>query len=382
MPPFFKSQIGGWFDPKTSSDTSSLSVGIMADDHQPFLGTLTQPTLDGCGRCAGLQYVRRLQDGSRLQHFGNDLGRRAGPRQRAGNDPVKIHAKRAQSAGDLAHAFFAFGSQGPLIVRDSRRSRLDGDPMSDDVEIDHQLVFPDQRLSRTRALFPARRFLTVNAQSQALRTSAGLDELAEAEQSHAEAPFTQLLGQLGAPSFKITVLPTTTALQLNDTASSTATSIKPRNAITQHRAPIFVERAGIIEGNIGRERAKARVEMVEARVDQLERQDLHAQPLADPLVAAHVATKSVARDKRLTAKQRVAGPFKIVSSRELDDLETPALRPGFKIMGFPLPDSVPEPRADEEIAKDQAGICSEYQVGKPRHRLDQVHGRSQITSVW
>ena len=141
---------------------------------------------------------------------------------------------------------------------------------------------------------------------------------------------------LGAPSFKITVLPTTTALQLNETASSMATSIRCGNPVAQHRAAVFVERAGIVQRQVGRQRAEARIEVIETRVDQLERQDLDAQPLADPLVAAHIAAKAVAGDQRLAAKERVAGPFEVVSRSAARRPGTPAPRPAFKIAALRL----------------------------------------------
>ena len=71
--------------------------------------------------------------------------------------------------------------------------------MSDDVEIDHQLAFPDQRLLRTRTTFPTRRFLTVTRKVRHFALPPDLMNSLEAEQSHAEAPFTQLLGELGRP---------------------------------------------------------------------------------------------------------------------------------------------------------------------------------------
>ena len=99
---------------------------------------------------------------------------------------------------------------------------------------------------------------------------------------------------LGAPSLKITVRPTTTALQLNEIASSGATSIKCGIRVAQHRAAVLVESPGVVQGEVRRQRAKAGIEVVETRVDQLEWQNLQSEPVADPLMAAHVASESVA----------------------------------------------------------------------------------------
>ena len=80
------------------------------------------------------------------------------------------------------------------------------------------------------------------------------------------------------PRFRITVLPTTTALQLKEIASSAATSINSGNPVAQDRQPVGVKRAGIIKGKVRRERAKAGIEMIKPRVDELERKHFLADP--------------------------------------------------------------------------------------------------------
>ena len=95
----------------------------------------------------------------------------------------------------------------------------------------------------------------------------------------------------------------------------------------EDRAAVLVERAGIVDGEVRRQRAEAGIEVIEPRVDQLHRQDLDAQPFADPLVAAHIAPEPIAGEQRLAAKQRVAGPLEVIALRQVDDLEIPALRP-------------------------------------------------------
>ena len=183
---------------------------------------------------------------------------------------------------------------------------------------------------------------------------------------HAESSFTQVFGQLGRPVVQEHGLAHDHRVAAKRDGLLDRDLDQVRNPIAQHRAAIFVERAGIVQGKVRRQRAEAGIEVIETRVDQLERQDLDAQPLADPLVAAHIAAKPVAGDQRLAAKEGVAGPFEVVARRELDDLEPAAPGPAFKVRRFALPHAVSEPRADEEIAKDQAGIGREDQVGKAR----------------
>ena len=78
-------------------------------------------------------------------------------------------------------------------------------------------------------------------------------------------------------------------------------------------AAVVVERVGVIDRLAGGQRAEAGVEVVEARVDQLQRQDLDAEPLAEPLVAPHVAADAVAGEQRLAAEQGVAGPLEVAA---------------------------------------------------------------------
>ena len=160
---------------------------------------------------------------------------------------------------------------------------------------------------------------------------------------------------MGAPSFRITVRPTTTALQLNEIGLLGRDLDQLRNPVAQHRPAVVVERAGIIEGEVRRQRAEAGVEVIEPRVDQLERKDLHAEPLADPLVAAHVAAKPIAGEQRLAAEQGIAGPLEDGSPPAARRPRNPGSAPSSQNGRFALPDAVAEPRADEEILVDQAG---------------------------
>ena len=106
--------------------------------------------------------------------------------------------------------------------------------------------------------------------------------------------------------------------------------------------------------------------MVEPRVDQLHRQDLDAQPLADPLVAPHVAAEPIAGEQRLAAEQGVAGPLEVHRPPAGRRPRTRAPRPASKSRRLPLADAVTEPRAEEQVAEDQPGVGREDQVGQAR----------------
>ena len=74
--------------------------------------------------------------------------------------------------------------------------------------------------------FPARGLLAVEPQRQALGAAARLDELGEAERPHLESARPGASRPASAPLVQDHRRPTTTALQLNETASSAATSIR------------------------------------------------------------------------------------------------------------------------------------------------------------
>ena len=124
MPPFFKSQIGGWVDPKTSSDTSSLSVGLWPTIISRFsVRSRSQRSMVAADvpACSTFDVSRTARD---VQHVGNDLGRRAGPRQRAGDDPVKFHAQRRSPRAIWCIRF------SPLEVKGRSSSGIPGVPGS------------------------------------------------------------------------------------------------------------------------------------------------------------------------------------------------------------------------------------------------------------
>ena len=79
--------------------------------------------------------------------------------------------------------------------------------------------------TRSYLMLPPRRFLAVDPQGKALGAAAGLDELGEIERTDREAKLLKRRPAWGA-RLRITVRPTTTALQLNETASSAETSTR------------------------------------------------------------------------------------------------------------------------------------------------------------
>ena len=75
--------------------------------------------------------------------------------------------------------------------------------------------------------------------------------------------------------------------------------------------------------------------MVKAGVNQLHGQDRHAQPLADPLVAPHVAAEAIAGKERVATEQGVAGPLEVQAVGQVDDLESAARGPRLEMACSP-----------------------------------------------
>src|SRR5262249_16830788 len=103
----------------------------------------------------------------------------------------------------------------------------------------------------------------------------------------------------------------------------------------------------IEQRHVWRQRAEACIQVIEARIHQLQRKDLSLDPLADPLVTAHIAAEPVSREQRLAAKKCVTGAFKIVAFGNVHDFESPLASPAIKVRRLPLSHAVAEPRADE-----------------------------------
>ena len=118
--------------------------------------------------------------------------------------------------------------------------------------------------------------------------------------------------------------------------------------------------------------------MVEPRIDQFQRQDRHAETLADPLVAADVAADAVAGEQGVAAEEGVAGAFEVIASGRCSTVKPWSLDQASKMRALLLPDVVPEPSGEEPVVEDQAGVGGEDEVGQPRLRLDQFDRHAEL----
>src|SRR5690606_24347271 len=107
------------------------------------------------------------------------------------------------------------------------------------------------------------------------------------------------------------------------------------------------------------EGTKAGVEVVEPGVDQLHRQDLDAQLLADPLMALNVASKAIAGEEDVAAKEGVAGALEAPSLREPKDPKPRVLRPTLENGRLASSNAVAKPGRDEHVPINETGVGGE-----------------------
>ena len=110
--------------------------------------------------------------------------------------------------------------------------------------------------------------------------------------------------------------------------------------------------------------------MVEPGVDQLQRQDPHAQLLADPLVGGGVGPGAVAGEERLAAEQGVAGALVVHLLGQVLDGEPVRGEPGVEERRLAGPHLVLEPAAEERVAEHEPGVGGEHEVRQSRPRVE------------
>src|SRR5262249_28431001 len=152
---------------------------------------------------------------------------------------------------------------------------------------------------RERWVSPRGCFFTVETKRQTLGASASLDELGELQRPDREAKVLERSRQLGSPLVQDDRSTDHDGVATERHGLGRRNFDKGSDPVMEHRAAIVVESAWIVNGHVVRERAEACVEMVEPRVDELEREHLDAQVFPDPEMAADIASEAIAREQGL-----------------------------------------------------------------------------------
>ena len=88
-----------------------------------------------------------------------------------------------------------------------------------------------------------------------------------------------------------------------------------RDAGGQHGATVFVERAGVVDRFAVGERAEACIQMIVPGVDQFEREHLHAEPVAQPQLAARVGPRAIPGEEHVAAEEGIARSLEVLARR-------------------------------------------------------------------
>src|SRR5262249_28732646 len=134
-------------------------------------------------------------------------------------------------------------------------------------------------------------------------------------------------------------------------------------------------------GGLVVERAETRIEGGEPGIDELDRQDLDVEEVADPHMAFGIAPEPIARVERLAAEEGIARPPEMGPGRQRPHPEPVLPRPALEVRRLALPDSEPEPRAHEELVVDQARVGGEDQVRQAWDRLEPLDRRAELAQV-
>src|SRR5207237_239263 len=158
---------------------------------------------------------------------------------------------------------------------------------------------------------PYRSVLAVEAQRQALRAAAGLDELVQLDELAAIARRPQIGPKLLAACVDDHVLADNHRVASKSLRLLLDDRDQLRNVLRQYRAAIGIERIGEIDRLVGRKWTEARVKMIESLVHQLQRQHHAFEHFAQMQVPGRVAANAIAREQDRSAEQRVAGPLEV-----------------------------------------------------------------------
>src|SRR5437868_1831704 len=145
----------------------------------------------------------------------------------------------------------------------------------------------------------------------------------------------------------------------------------------QHLAAVGVKCPRIIECLTGRQRTKTRIQMIEARVDELQGQHLPLEYLAKVLMAFDVAPEAVTGEQRLAAEKSVAGTFEKHALGKGLHHEVMGGEPAVEIGRLPGPDLMAKARAEKAPIEDEPRVGRKDQIRQPGPRCHELHLNSK-----
>ena len=135
---------------------------------------------------------------------------------------------------------------------------------------------------------------------------------------------------------------------------------------------IFIERRRKPNGSAIRQRTKAGIDVIKARIDQLDRDDQATQDIGDGPMGVDVGPKLVPAKKYVATEESITFPFEIKIFGQPSNLIAMFFHPMREMRRFACPFFVPEIARDETSPDCETGVCSENHVGKLRTRRDEL----------
>src|SRR5262249_40472279 len=131
--------------------------------------------------------------------------------------------------------------------------------------------------------------------------------------------------------------------------------------------PVAIEGGREIQEFPAAQGAQAGIEVIEALVNQFERDDLSVEQVAERRVHTDIRSLSITTEPDLRKSQEVPGPLEEAARIQRDDFVRLPTKPVLKVRLFPLPFCIAKTARHCLASKDDTGICGEYEIGQSRH---------------
>ena len=198
--------------------------------------------------------------------------------------------------------------------------------------------------------------MSAQEKRHALRRAAGFQELIHIHRVGLEAIFPEGLLEASAPPFRTTCLPITTALHAQAEGFLFGHDDPDWKVRLDHPAGVFIERWGGVGESPLIERAETGIQMVEARVTQVEGERAQPEKVRHGVVRADIRPEMVAGEEVAPHREGVAFTLEVEISGQRDDAVAMLGEPLVEVGLFLLALGKAEAAGNEGIADGQTGI--------------------------
>ncbi len=218
----------------------------------------------------------------------------------------------------------------------------------------------------------------VERERQAARAAAGLEELRDVDDDGLQAALAQLELQARRARRHDDRAPDDDRVRAERARLLVGEHDRVRDEPLDRSQAVGVEGARRDEGGVRVERAEDDVDVVEALVGELDRQDPALDEPRELDVGRGRRARAVAGDERGAEGQRVAGALLHDVLAQAPDVEAVRAKPGLGVGGLGTALGMAHARGDERRAVDEAEVRGEDEIGEPGQRVEDVDGRSRL----